>query len=152
MVYSTADHISMFYHLMTYFLDSQLLWQPLTKTVNNALSNLIRWESHGNHKRTWQEVPNIFLHCIYYYYKFYPKLHMFSMNPLYHYHKANMLQLAWYGWTHIFYFYFYFIYFLWFNIYFSFTFCFFYFLDNEEAHDCGHMMHHMTWYHRSKTW
>ena len=42
-----------------------LLWQPLTKIVNNALSNLIPQKFYRNHKRTWQEVPNIFLHYIY---------------------------------------------------------------------------------------
>ena len=30
-----------------------------------SLSELISGVSHGDHKRTWQEVPNIFLHYIY---------------------------------------------------------------------------------------
>ena len=34
---------------------------------------------------------------------------------------------------------------------FIFIFCFFYFLDNEEVHDHGHMMHHMTLCHKPRT-
>jgi len=36
--------------------------------VNNALSNLRRWESCGDHKRTQQGVSNEFLLYIYYKY------------------------------------------------------------------------------------
>ena len=45
-----------------------LLWQPLTKIANSILSNLIRWESCEDHKRTQQGVSNGFLHYIYYLY------------------------------------------------------------------------------------
>ena len=34
--------------------------------INSILSSLIEQESHKNHKKTWQEVPNIFLYYIYY--------------------------------------------------------------------------------------
>ena len=39
-------------------------------------------------------------------------------------------------------------------IWFDFSFCFFlffYFLDNKEAYNYGHMMYHMMWSHRSET-
>ena len=48
-------------------------------------------ESCGNHKRTWQGVPNIFLHYIYYYYKSCPKLYILFMSLLYVYYKNNIL-------------------------------------------------------------
>jgi len=47
-------------------------------------------------------------------------------------------SVSWYAWTLIF-----------FLIWFLFL---FYFLDNEEACDCSHMMCHMTLYHRPKIW
>ena len=45
---------------------SFVLWQPLIKTINSTLSSLLGQESCGNHKRIQQEVPDIFLHYIYY--------------------------------------------------------------------------------------
>ena len=60
--------------------------------VNSILSSLIRWESYRDYKRTQQEVSNVFLYYIYYYYKSYPKLHILSMNLLYYYYKTDMLQ------------------------------------------------------------
>jgi len=36
-----------------------------------ALSNLTEWESHDDHKRTQQEVPNILLPYLYYRYMVY---------------------------------------------------------------------------------
>jgi len=42
-----------------------LLWQPLVKMTNRPLSQLKDEVFHKNHKRTWQEVPDIFLHYIY---------------------------------------------------------------------------------------
>ena len=44
------------------------------------------------------------------------------------------------------------IYFFWFDFSFSFLFFFFYFLDNEEIHDCSHMMCHITWCHKLRIW
>jgi len=29
--------------------------------INNTLSSLIEQESHGDYKRTWQGIPNVFL-------------------------------------------------------------------------------------------
>jgi len=45
-----------------------LLWQLLTKIVNSTLSKFISEVSHGNYKKTQQEVPNVFLLYIYYKY------------------------------------------------------------------------------------
>jgi len=45
-----------------------------------------------NHKKTWQEVSNVFLYYIYYYYKFYPKLHVSFISLLYYYYKTNISQ------------------------------------------------------------
>ena len=36
--------------------------------VNNILSSLIIKKSHGNHKRTWQEVSNVLIFYSYQYY------------------------------------------------------------------------------------
>ena len=59
--------------------------------VNSILSSLILQEFYKDHKRTWQEVSNVFLHYIYYYYKFCSKLYMLSISLLYYYYKINML-------------------------------------------------------------
>ena len=42
-----------------------MLWQPLIKITNSALSSLIEQESHRDHKRTQQEVSNVFLYYLY---------------------------------------------------------------------------------------
>jgi len=39
--------------------------------VNSILSNLTRWEFHGDHKRTQQGVPNVLLSYLYYEYMIY---------------------------------------------------------------------------------
>ena len=74
-------------------IERQVLWQPLTKTVNSMLSKLMNKVSHEDYKRTQQGVSDVFLYYIYiyYYYKFYPKLYVSSISPPYHYHKTNML-------------------------------------------------------------
>jgi len=59
--------------------------------VNSILSSLILQESYKDHKKTWQEVPDVFLYYIYYYYKFCSKLHMLSISLLYYYYKINIL-------------------------------------------------------------
>ena len=43
-----------------------------------------------------------------------------------------------------------FIYFSWFNISFLLILFYFIFIDDEEAHDCGHMTYHMMWGHRPR--
>jgi len=48
-----------------------MLWQPLIKTINSALSNLIEQESHMNYKKTQQGVPDILLPYLYYRYMIY---------------------------------------------------------------------------------
>ena len=49
-----------------------MLWQLLIKITNSVLSSplssFIEQESHRDYKRTQQEVPNVFLHYIYYKY------------------------------------------------------------------------------------
>jgi len=53
--------------------------------------------------------------------------------------------VSWYAWTLIFYFDF--LFFL--SIFLDLIFLFLFLLDDEEAHDHGHIMHHMMWCHRS---
>ena len=66
--------------------------------------------------------------------------------------KAQLSSLSWYTWTLIFYFNFLFFLPIFFDLIFLFILLlfYFYFLGNEEAHDCGHMMYHITLYHRFK--
>jgi len=45
-----------------------------------------------DYKKAWQGVSDVFLHYIYYYHKFYPKVYVLSMSPPYCYHKMNMLH------------------------------------------------------------
>ena len=49
-----------------------VLWQPLiTKTNSSITSKSLSRVSSGNHKRTWQEVPNVLLPYLYYRYMVY---------------------------------------------------------------------------------
>ena len=42
--------------------------QPLIKMINSTLSSLMEQESCKDHKRTQQEIPDVFLYYIYYKY------------------------------------------------------------------------------------
>ena len=68
------------------------------RIINSALSKLIGKVFHRDHKKTWQEVPNILLPYLYNRYivcannKYaYPNIHVLSMSPLHCSYKTNML-------------------------------------------------------------
>jgi len=67
------------------------------RIINSALSKLIGKVFYRDHKKTWQEVPNILLPYLYNRYivcannKYaYPNIYVLSMSPLHYSHKTNM--------------------------------------------------------------